>query len=395
MNIDVRPAVLDQAGRNRPNAARNGEIEVLRSVAILMVLAQHLPFNLIFWPSWWWGPLYHAGTWSGVDLFFAVSGFVIARPLLPQLEGIRDLREFLHVTITFWIRRVWRLWPSAWFWLAAPLILCVFFNHSGAYGSLLANWCMAVAGLSNLANFYVAQPAFDPGSHGTAFAQWSLSLEEQFYVLLPFAALLLRRHLASFMGALLVLAFFLPTGPVLLNIRSGAFAAGVLLAIASRHPAYGDCAPTFLAQSRLGRICVLVGGVALLVSLGDSSWRIVSFFPGPIAVISGLLVWVATYDQGYLWHPGWPRQIMEMMAARSYSIYLVHIPVFFGMHEAWYRIYKHAVPTHLQALELFAITPFVLALVTELNHRLLELPLREHGKQVARRYASRRRALES
>ena len=48
---------------------------------------------------------------------------------------------------------------------------------------------------------------------------------------------------------------------------------------------------------------------------------------------------------------------MEIVAARSYSIYLVHIPTYFAMHEAWYRIYKFAVPTHRQAVVYFGSRP--------------------------------------
>jgi peptidoglycan/LPS O-acetylase OafA/YrhL len=394
MNIETRRFMGAQTAAGLPAVAqgRIGELEVLRTVAILMVLVQHLPFNLLFWGSKYLAPIFRSGTWSGVDLFFAVSGFVIARGLLPQLEGVRDFRKFLHITVTFWIRRAWRLWPSAWFWLAAPLILCLVFNRSGVYGGLLVNWQMAMACLANLANFYVAEHViYHSGGHATAFAQWSLSLEEQFYLLLPFAAWLLRRHLAVLMGALLIFAFFSSLSGFMLNIRSGAFAAGVLLAIASRHPAYADCAPVFLAGSRLARIALLLGCVVLLVSLGDISWLIVRFLLGPIAVVSGMLVWVASYGKGYLWRPGWSRRIMEIVAARSYSIYLVHIPVYFAMHEAFFRIYGPIVPSHRQAAIYLATTPLLLALVTELNHRLLELPLREHGKSVAKAYASRMR----
>jgi len=104
-----------------------------------------------------------------------------------------------------------------------------------------------------------------------------------------------------------------------------------------------------------------------------------------------LLVWVASYDAGYLWRPGWPRQVMEAVAARSYSIYLVHIPVYFGMHELWFRLYVMVNPTRLQALGYFAVAGLLVAVLAELNYRLLERPLRQHGKQVARFYAQRMR----
>lgn len=245
MNIWRAPQAADKGARSTQSSRRIGELEVLRAVAILMVLAAHIPFNLLFWPSRFSHPLYTCGTWSGVDLFFAVSGFVIARSLLPQLEAAPNFRAYLHLCAAFWMRRAWRLWPSAWLWLLMPLPLCIFFNRANVYGSLHANWSMAVAGFVNLVNFHLAHIYSKHGTDvGTAFAQWSLSLEEQFYMLLPIAALVLRRYLPALMLGLVVLAFFMPDTALAWMIRSGAVAAGVLLAIAAQHPAYTDCAPS-------------------------------------------------------------------------------------------------------------------------------------------------------
>jgi peptidoglycan/LPS O-acetylase OafA/YrhL len=392
MNIQRTPELIEAGARSSQESAtgRIGELEVLRTVAILMVLAAHVPFNLLFWPSRYSHPLYACGTWSGVDLFFAVSGFVIARSLLPQLDGVRNIREFLHICVVFWMRRAWRLWPSAWFWLAAPLVLCLLFNQAHVYGSLHANLRMAAAGVANLANFHVAYL----DSHliqdkGTGFVQWSLSLEEQFYMLLPFAALLFRRFLPVPLFALVAFSFFAPNTALFWMIRGGAVSAGVLLALAAQHPAYQNCSPSFLARHRAARIAVLAGGVISMIIIGSTALHIVSCLQGPITILSGLLVWVASYGRGFLWKPGFSRRIVEIIAARSYSLYLVHIPVFFGMHEMWFRLYTLAVPTHRQALIYFAATLVPLLLVTELNYRFLESPLREHGKKAARRYAQR------
>lgn len=390
------PASSETMQHYLPKAAssRIGELEVLRAVAILMVLVDHMPFNLVFWPWRFDHLIFGSGAWCGVDLFFAISGFVIARSLLPQLEGVTDFRKFVQISIVFWVRRAWRLWPSAWFWLAAPLLLCLIFNHSGAYYSFRGNWNMAVAGFTNLANFYMASlVTYD--DKGTAFVQWSLSLEEQFYMLLPFAAFFLRRYLSLLLLALLVFSFFTPLGGYFMVIRSGSFAAGVLLAIASRKPIYADCAPKFLAKNRFARMGFLLGGTAFILSFGSLNLKIVPFFLGPVSVLTGVLVWAASYNQGYLWKPGFSRRVMEFIAARSYSLYLVHIPVYFGMHEAWYRMHKLQTPDHLQALFYFLITPFPLALLTELNYRLLERPLRERGKVVARQLAQRMQLYEA
>jgi peptidoglycan/LPS O-acetylase OafA/YrhL len=81
---------------------------------------------------------------------------------------------------------------------------------------------------------------------------------------------------------------------------------------------------------------------------------------------------------------------MEVVAARSYSIYLVHIPVFFGMHEAWFRLHGMVNPDRPQAAAYFAIAALLVGVVAELNHRILERPLRARGKQIAKQYALRR-----
>jgi peptidoglycan/LPS O-acetylase OafA/YrhL len=370
---------------------RNGELEVLRTIAVTMVLLEHLSHNLIFWPASWADNLRQSGVWTGVDLFFAISGFVIARSLLPKVKTARDAESFIRVAVEFWIRRAWRIWPSAWLWLAAPLLLCLFFNRSGAYGGFQANWEMAIAGMMNLANFRASE-IFCTYPSGTAFVQWSLSLEEQFYLLLPVAAYLLRGWLPAVLALIFAFAFLPPHIPLLMMIRGGSVAAGVLLAIWSRHPSYADCAPDILGRAWFARIGVFAMCIALLVSLGDTQLHIVAFLLGPIAIVSGILVWIASYGRGYLWRPGWPRRGMEILAARSYSLYLIHIPVYFGMHEAWFRLHHLAIPTHRQTILYFAATLIMLAMVTELNHRLVETPLREYGKGVASRFAARTQA---
>ncbi len=79
---------------------------------------------------------------------------------------------------------------------------------------------------------------------------------------------------------------------------------------------------------------------------------------------------------------------MEILAARSFSLYLIHIPVFFAMHEIWFRLHGTATPSWRRATLYLALAPLALAVVTELNHRLLERPLRDHGKRLAQRFAA-------
>jgi peptidoglycan/LPS O-acetylase OafA/YrhL len=387
MDVIGIPAISSSRHDAKVRGGRNGEIEALRAIAVLMVLVQHVPDNLIFWHTREYDFFTNTGFWTGVDLFFAISGFVIARSLLPQLHDVQDITAFVRVTVTFWLRRAWRILPSAWFWLAAPLPLCVLFNRSGAYGSLQANWEQFVAGILDLANFRFDEVFFRFPA-GTAFVQWSLSLEEQFYLLLPVAAFLLRRYLPAALLLLAASGFLLPDTVLWHMLRGGAVAFGVLLAIWSWHPTYKLCAPAGMAQSRTARVSALVIGIACLISLGSPPLHIVWFPIGPISLVAAFLVWLASYDGGYLWRPSPARRLMELVGARSYSLYLAHVPVYFAVHELWFRQFGARIPRRGEALAYIMVAAAALAITAELNHRLLEEPLRRRGKRIAARFAT-------
>ena len=76
-----------QFGRERSAHGRIDDIEVLRAMAIGMVLIQHVGGTLAPWVNpLMGGPIFgRFGFWSGVDLFLVISGFVIGRSLLPTL----------------------------------------------------------------------------------------------------------------------------------------------------------------------------------------------------------------------------------------------------------------------------------------------------------------------
>src|SRR5579863_7835166 len=103
---------------------RNNDIEMLRGVAILFVLADHI-FG--FWdiPNLQSTLDHYASFWGGVDLFFAISGFVIAQSLLRSMIGLQSAQDKVRALVSFWIKRVWRLWPAAWFWLMVPFVVAL------------------------------------------------------------------------------------------------------------------------------------------------------------------------------------------------------------------------------------------------------------------------------
>lgn len=63
---------------------------------------------------------------------------------------------------------------------------------------------------------------------------------------------------------------------------------------------------------------------------------------GAIALLSALLVWIASYDQDYLLSAGRLQQLMGWVGSRSYGIYLIHIPVYFLVREVIFAYRKRA-----------------------------------------------------
>lgn len=160
---------------------RNHSLDVLRGIAVLMVLILHSTLSPEL--TRWLGG-HPAGKFMldviklgpyGVDLFFILSGFLISSALLKEVQRTGSIR-----CGRFWMRRGFKIWPS----------------YFASYGSVLVVTC-AVAFFSNkqhwkaiwnaLAsawpNFFFIQN-YVHYEHRW-FASWSLAIEEQFYIALP------------------------------------------------------------------------------------------------------------------------------------------------------------------------------------------------------------------
>src|SRR5215468_9030941 len=90
-------------------AGLNTDIEVLRGVAVAFVVLCHVPNGLLRAPGPIRSLVQPLDFWGGVDLFFAISGFVIASSLLRQPRDSR-FRDFAQ---PFYVRRIFRIWPAA------------------------------------------------------------------------------------------------------------------------------------------------------------------------------------------------------------------------------------------------------------------------------------------
>jgi peptidoglycan/LPS O-acetylase OafA/YrhL len=366
---------------------RIADIEILRGFAVLFVVLHHAHGNLISWSSPGLDLLsaYFAGGF-GVDLFLAISGFVIARDLLPRLSACTNAGAAWRNTLAFWVRRAWRLLPSAWFWLAVLLLEVLFFNSSGVFGSVQANIDATLAAVVQLANLRFAQ-TFGSSEYGASFVYWSLSLEEQFYLLLPILVLVSRRFLPYVLIVLVVLQLFATRNLLTVMFRSDALMLGVLLAIWSRTAFYQRMRPQLLMRlPGLGTLTLM--GLSLLMGAIWSDALDVGLYKfSLIAVGSALLAWIASYDGNVLLPRGRFRSLMLWVGSRSYAIYLIHIPAFFTVREIGFRLFPGVVPDD-RFFYFFVLGAALLIIVlSELNFRWLETPLRLRGAVIAQRLA--------
>jgi peptidoglycan/LPS O-acetylase OafA/YrhL len=356
--------------------AKISDLQVLRAVAVLAVAVTHVRGFLLPNDMPFLGHLsaYFSGS-PGVDLFMVISGFIISRRLIPEIVGAPPT-AFWPVVAHFWARRAVRLLPAAWVWLLVTLALSLAFNASGAFGPFSVNLAWAVKAVLLAANFqYVAVP--DAAALGALSHFWSLSLEEQFYLLLPFILLAAAAWPATVLVGLVALQCLPLPGLDLywVPFRFTPLLLGVLLGLGHVRGGVAHLAPVFLAARPLwGGLALLLGSGCLVMLLGTSlrfvSLREANFLAAWCAL---LLVWIASYDMRvFSVHP-WFEWAMVRLGDRSYALYLCHMPTYCVCREVMHRwggalgpgSGAHAVATLVLALVLAAT-------FTELTHRLVE-----------------------
>ena len=370
---------------------RISDIECLRGIAVVFVVLFHARNTLFSWKIPLWDHIFdnYFSLWPGVDLFFAISGFVIARTLLPTLRQCEGSLEFVRAALVFWVRRVWRLLPSAWLWLLIMLAGSAVFNRSGVFDTFHANFESTIAGMLSIANVRFAA-GFRVFGYGVSTHYWSLSLEEQFYLVLPLMIFLSGRRLTVVLLATTFLVFLLPQTTLLMSFRVHAILLGVLLAIFSEQPAYVLFEPVALKDRPglgLAMLALLLGFISSLAVFGQN---IASYNVDIIAVLSATLVLIASYDRDYLFPYPVLQRVIGWIGSRSYALYLVHVFAFVVTREFWFRVASPGTNFSSTYTLRFTVTGlFLLVTFAELNYRLVERPLRKYGKDVAARLAGR------
>lgn len=155
------------------NATKHGYIpgiDGLRALAVLSVMIFHLDANLL------------PGGFSGVDVFFVISGYVVSASLAKEQLG-----SFWRFAIDFYSRRIIRIYPALVLCLLATALLqSLLVPPSWLSTTSSKTGIAAFFGMSNFALIWFNDGYFSPRVEFNTFTHtWSLAVEEQFYLLFP------------------------------------------------------------------------------------------------------------------------------------------------------------------------------------------------------------------
>ena len=380
---------------NPTTTGKNQNIQALRGVAILLVLLAHY-IDLMPTPEW----LRHINTslrlaW-GVDLFFAISGFVIAKSLFDECRFTENSALTLQKFKSFWIKRFFRLMPAAWIWLlvSIPLIAITHNKMVVSYPQVLTS---ILAGITATANLYWAHcyaqgaglvaACGEPSMMNVPY--WSLSLEEQFYLLLSGMALFLNmRWLAILAISAIVIQFSIdrPAASLPSFVRTDALCWGFLFYV-GKQTLLTIPTPKFMTKRGAGLFLalLLVTGICLLPKSDHHSIVLAL-----TAFASGLLVLLASCEGLSLFGKTRLGQALVWMGERSYTLYLCNLPTYILLGEILFKMGRVSQQTSgAEYAGIAIISVILLMVVADQFFTRIEDPLTRLGHQKANRLLGR------
>jgi peptidoglycan/LPS O-acetylase OafA/YrhL len=325
--------------------ARSRTLDLLRAVAVLLVVGRHLPAALPesdLWKHGVAGALQRGG-WVGVDLFFVLSGFLVSGLLFKE-----HLRTGRVNIVGFLARRGLKIYPPFYFLMAFTVAVLLLRNGQVHVPALLRE-------LLFVQNY----------GGGLWEHTWSLGVEEQFYLLLAAGTwLLLRRGTARPFAVVPAVFAVLAVGCLALrlhvaatqpyshttwlyptHLRLDGLFFGVLLSYVRHYRA-----DFFQSVSRRGRPWLLAGGVAcfvppFVVPVATTPWLATAGLT-MLYLGAGMILWALADVEP---RPSAPVRGLAWLGARSYSVYLWHIPVAMMVADGFAAVLPGAVGVHVAA----------------------------------------------
>lgn len=340
------------------------EIDGLRALAVIMVLAYHLKM-----------PFAKSGL-LGVTVFFVISGYLITGILINEIEesGGVDLKNF-------WLRRIRRLLPAVLSMAVVMIFVSAVVNRvvfTKGCNDLLS----AVFGYNNWWQIFRKVSYFENAGAPSPFTHcWSLAIETQFYLIYPILLILLSKArnrgkvfaavtaVLALISVVLMGVLYSPDGDpsrVYYGTDTRAFSLliGALAAIQKEYH--------IIKVKLRGKLWAVIGSISVLILIGMmmliSSYSSFLYYEGQaiVSVLAAFVVYAVTVSRSLL-NIILGSSILKWIGDRSYSIYLWHYPIIVlmsgGKRAAWWIV----------ILEVVLSVGFA-----ELSYRFIETPVR-HG----------------
>jgi peptidoglycan/LPS O-acetylase OafA/YrhL len=352
-----------------------GGLDGLRAFALMAILIGHLAYSSSIRTFW------IRGDWLGVSTFFVLSGFLITRGLIHEHDhtGTTSLSRF-------WMRRAKRLLPALYAALLFLMLISVF-KLTPMDKQLPTQF---ITTLFYVRNWYYL--SFHGINGPVMFQYWSLSIEEQFYLVAPLVFLLslkwLGRKKAVFVFIALGLASYIRAYYVSRSgnwngvyfstpTRVGEILAGVVLAFVMTTHAVrrleGRRWWTPLAQ-----VTGAIGLVSIIVLWHITGVEWTTFHRSvPVNVIATCLVIVACTTAGPL-SSFLAISPLRWLGRISYGAYLYHLGLYFIITGERFHIHNDTV--------LAFVRIGATLLVADISYRFLEQPLRRRTTPTGKRF---------
>jgi peptidoglycan/LPS O-acetylase OafA/YrhL len=295
------------------SAVRN-DIQALRGVAVLLVMLYHA--KLSFLPA----------GYLGVDVFFVISGFLITH----QIKGGIERGQFSFQT--FYLRRARRLLPAAYVTFLVTGIAAPFLLTSNQLADFANEMLGAVSFTANIvlwqqSGYFGTGAEFKPLMH-----IWSLAVEEQYYMLVPALLFFIPQR---FWRPVTVVGLFASLALCLLAAKRSPDAAFFLLPTRAWELTLGSVGALFTISEPLRKRLSLLAWPALILVVAIPVFPIGGLHPGPDAIVVCLATLVLILAEKRALNRGFLVTWIGKVGDFSYSLYLVHWPLFAFLSNIW------------------------------------------------------------